>query len=123
MAAFVVVRKDGNPTYYLNGGVSGKVAIPNELAVSTDNFCIANWICGDNEHRDFKGIVDEAFVFSRALNQDEVTTTMNGSFTELLPVFPVDKVHARTGRATMLPGCALGRKPSAAISHRRFVFI
>jgi hypothetical protein len=93
---FVVVRKDDKLTHYLNGEVTGEGAIPQELAVSTDNFRIANWSRGDKEHREFKGVVDEVFVFSRALSQDEITTAMKEGFAEILPVSPVDKALTTT---------------------------
>ncbi len=93
---FVIVRKDGNLTHYLNGEVSGEAAVPQALAVSTDNFRIANWSRGDAEHREFKGAVDEAFVFSRALSQDEITSVMNDGIAEILAVSPVDKAFTTT---------------------------
>ena len=91
---FVVVRKDGKLTHYLNGEVSAEVGLPQELAVATDNFRIANWSRHGN--REFQGMVDEAIVFSRALSQDEVTTAMKEGFAEILPVSPVDKALTTT---------------------------
>ena len=48
------------------------------------------------EHREFKGAVDEAFVFSRALSQDEITSVMNDGIAEILAVSPVDKAFTTT---------------------------
>ncbi len=91
---FVVVRKDGKLTHYLDGEVSAEVGLPQDLAVATDRFRIANWSRHGN--REFQGKVDEAMVFSRALSHDEITTAMNEGIAEILPVSPVDKALTTT---------------------------
>ena len=91
---FVVVREDGKLTHYLNGEVSAEVGLPQDLAVATDNFRIANWSRHGN--REFQGKVDEAMIFSRALSQDEISTAMKDGIAELLPVSPVDKALTTT---------------------------
>ena len=70
----VVVREDDGKLAqgYLNGRHRAKdEACGNDANVvaATSNFRLGNWVLGG---REFNGIVDEAFVFNRALSEDEV---------------------------------------------------
>jgi hypothetical protein len=91
----VIVREGNRGTWYLNGAVDEEVelASADPVVAATSNFRIGNWVLGG---REFNGIVDEAFLFSRALSGDEVASIMNkGAITS---VSPAGKTAAAWGR-------------------------
>ena len=93
---FVVVREGAKTTHYLNGNVSieGKVS-KNPVGAATA-FLIGSGHCCAG--REFNGIVDEAFLFERALGEDEVTSIMKRGIMDASPVFPEGKIATAWGR-------------------------
>jgi hypothetical protein len=94
----VFVREGNQGTWYLNGTVaeSGETASGDPVVAATSNFRIGNWVLGG---REFNGIVDEAFLFERALSESEVTSIMNeGIMGEPTSVFPAGKTTVTWGK-------------------------
>lgn len=93
----VFVRKGNKGTWYLDGKVDNEKTLDSDKPVvaATSNFRIGNWVLGG---REFNGIVDEAFIFNRALSQDEITSIMKSSVIGASPVIPVDKISTAWGR-------------------------
>lgn len=87
----VIARKGDQGTWYLNGKVDevAQLASADAVIAATSNFRIGNWVLGG---REFNGIVDEAFLFNRALSKDEVTSIMNRGIEKASPVLPKDKI-------------------------------
>ncbi|MDE0298162.1 MAG: LamG domain-containing protein [Candidatus Poribacteria bacterium] len=67
--AFVRTGKTGQ--WFLNGKNQGKYTLGSDKPVvaATSNFRIGNWVLGG---REFNGKVDESFLFSRALDAEEI---------------------------------------------------
>ena len=66
----VAVREGKKCTMYLDGKVvvEGDFASNDRIVAATSKFRIGNWVLGG---REFNGMVDEAFLFKRALSADE----------------------------------------------------
>jgi len=95
---FVVMRQGTTVRHYLNGQVSAEgVTVATPFEPATDNFQICNWSRGKAEPRNYKAIVDETFVFKRALSQDEITTIMKVGLANILSVDSGDKMTATWG--------------------------
>ena len=67
----VFVRTGNKGKWYLNGKNQGNYDLASDKPVvaATSNFRIGNWVLGG---REFNGKVDESFIFSRALEAEEV---------------------------------------------------
>ena len=89
----MVVVRDGSTGYwYLNGKEVQKVKFPHDRAVHpTDkNFRFGNWVNGG---REWGGILDDVFIFKRALSAGEVATVhKSGIGGTATPVDPKGKV-------------------------------
>jgi hypothetical protein len=96
---FVVVRKDGKLTHYLNGEVSveGSAQRDTPYALSTHTFRIGNWSRGPDDNRGFNGMVDDVFLFERALSHDEIMSLMDVGFAVPGAVSPAGKIAAAWG--------------------------
>ena len=93
----VFTRKKRTGTWYLNGKVDNAKQMDSEKPVvaSPSNFRIGNWVLGG---REWNGIVDEAFIFERALGQEEIRTIMRRGLERVQPVDPKDKVATSWGK-------------------------
>jgi hypothetical protein len=92
---FAYKREKTTKTIYLNGKAAKEETVSgNPVLAATDNFRIGNWTGGT---REFKGIIDEAFVFSRSLSQDEIVSVMQSGITGAFSVSPEDKVASAWG--------------------------
>ncbi len=93
----VFTRKRKTGTWYLNGRADNAKQMDSDKPVvaSPSNFRIGNWVLGS---RGWNGIVDEAFIFERALSQEEIRTVMNDGLERARPVNPNDKVAASWGK-------------------------
>ena len=65
------------------------------VVASPSHFRIGNWVLGS---RGWNGVVDEAFIFERALSQEEIRTIMNQGLARARPVNPNDKVATSWGK-------------------------
>jgi len=89
----VGVRMGENMTVFINGEISTKTQIPKiPVGIAESNFRIANWVNGG---REFNGVIDEAFVFSKALSQDEITSIMKSGIMGALSVSSSGKTLIR----------------------------
>ncbi len=71
---FAGVREGSTLTHYLNGEPTGSSEVgDNTLKPAISNFRIGNWVLGS---REWSGVIDEAFIFNRALQGDEIRTAM-----------------------------------------------
>ena len=93
----VSVREGKTATMYLNGKVvsDGNFASGDPVVAATSKFRIGNWVLGG---REFNGIVDEAFIFNRALSEDEVKSITDRGLEGAQPVTPRDKVATSWGK-------------------------
>ena len=93
----VFTRKKKIGTWYLNGRVDNTKQMDsvNSVVASPSHFRIGNWVLGS---RNWNGIVDEAFIFERALSQEEIRTIMNQGLDRARPVEPNDRVAISWGR-------------------------
>ena len=94
----VFVREGNQGTWYLNGaaGEMVELASGDPVVAATSNFRIGNWVLGG---REYNGMVDEVFIFNRALSGDEVTSIMNvGIMGVPSSVSPAGKTAAAWGR-------------------------
>ncbi len=87
----VAVRAGKKCTMYLDGKVvvEGDFASSDRIVAATSKFRIGNWVLGG---REFNGMVDEAFLFKRALSADEVKSITDRGLEGAQPVSPLDKV-------------------------------
>lgn len=93
----VFTRKKRIGTWYLNGRMDNvkQLDSANPVVASPSNFRIGNWVLGS---RAWNGIVDEAFIFERALSQEEIRTIMNHGLERARPVKPNDRVAISWGK-------------------------
>lgn len=93
----VFTRKKKTGTWYLNGRIDNAKQMDSDKPVvaSPSHFRIGNWVLGS---RGWNGIVDEAFIFERALSRDEITTIMNHGLERARVVNPNGKVATSWGR-------------------------
>ena len=93
----VFVREGDQGTWYLDGEVDevAQLASGDPVIAATSNFRIGNWVLGG---REFNGMVDEAFLFSRPLSKNDVTSIMNQGVTGAFSVKPVGKISTVWGR-------------------------
>jgi hypothetical protein len=94
----VFVREGNQGTWYLNGAAGEKLELASgdPVVAATSNFRIGNWVLGG---REYNGMVDEVFIFNRALSEDEVTSIMNvGLMGEPSSTSPAGKTAAVWGR-------------------------
>ena len=91
------VRRGGNGRWFLNGELQQKVGLASSDPVvpATSDFRIGNWVLGT---REFNGKVDESFVFSRALDDDEIASIFKRGFENAQSVTPQDKVTTTWGK-------------------------
>ena len=100
---FVAVREGNIVKHYLNGEVSAEGEVQEKaFAPATDSFRICNWARGETEPRNYKAIVDEIFVFKRALSQDEVVNIMDLGLVGPSAVSPTKKVTTTWGNVKSL---------------------
>jgi hypothetical protein len=104
------VRKGDKGTWYLDGEVysaNNQLASADPVVASPFNFHIGSWAwCAASANplagREFNGIIDEAFIFERALSEDEIITIVNagimGEPSEPSYIFPVDKIATAWGK-------------------------
>ena len=73
------VRTGNKGKWYLNGKNQGRYDLASDRAVepATSDFRIGNWVLNN---REFNGKVDESFVFSRALEDEEVESIYKRGF-------------------------------------------
>lgn len=93
----VFTRKKRTGTWYLNGKMDNakQMDSDNPVVASPSHFRIGNWVLGS---RGWNGIVDEAFIFERALSQEEIRTIMNQGLERARAVNPNGKVSILWGR-------------------------
>ncbi len=93
----VFTRKKRAGTWYLNGRKDNEKQLDsaNPVVASPSHFRIGNWVLGS---RNWNGIVDEAFIFERALSQEEIRAIMNQGLDRARPVKPNDRVAISWGR-------------------------
>jgi len=93
----VFVREGDKGIWYLDGKVDEetKLASADPVVAATSNFRIGNWVLGG---REFNGMVDEAFLFNRALKENEVTSIMDRGIEKASHVFPKGKISTAWGR-------------------------
>ena len=83
---------------YLDGQAigDGDFASNAPIVAATSKFRIGNWVIGG---REFNGMVDEVFLFNRALKSDEIQSIMsNGILSPQTAVSPADKIATSWGR-------------------------
>ena len=97
---FVVTKAGNHTTQYLNGEVSAESDIHEGPVLVPDRFYIGSgrtW--SDDSGRWFNGTVDDAFLFTRALTQDEIKGIMvNGLIETSTAVSPANKIATVWGR-------------------------
>ena len=91
------VRDGGSGRWFLNGKLQSKnnLASRDPVVPATSRFRIGNWVLGG---REFNGKVDESFVFSRALEDDEIESIFKKGFESAYAVTPKDKVATTWGK-------------------------
>lgn len=91
------VRDGSRGTWYLDGKVDEHVGVASNKAVvaATDRFRIGAWSAGG---RQFRGKVDEAFIFSRALSQEEIVNIMSRGLEGAKAVTSRDKAATTWGK-------------------------
>ena len=95
---FTCVRQGTDIIHYLDGVESARGAVTgDDFLAARDKFRIANWARGGASPRCFMGVVDEAFVFNRALGQGEVEDIMKQGLAELLVVSPAGNLTTTWG--------------------------
>lgn len=93
----VAVREGTKARVYLDGQAIGEgdFASNAPIVAATSKFRIGNWVLGG---REFNGMVDEAFLFKRALSADEVKSITDRGLEGAQPVSPLDKVATSWGK-------------------------
>ena len=93
----VFVRTGNKGKWYLNAKNQGRYDLASDNAVvpATSNFRIGNWVLGT---REFNGKVDESFVFSRALEDEEVESIYKRGFENAQAVSSKDKAATTWGK-------------------------
>ena len=81
----------GDVKTYVDGKMTHEAKGNGELS---DNWGVSAAIGHHKQGRWFDGLMDEFYIFARALSEDEITTLMNG---ELLAVEPADKLATTWG--------------------------
>jgi hypothetical protein len=78
---------------YLNGEhiLEGVCQNDNPVVAATAGFRLANMVV-DAAAREWRGVIDEAFVFNRALSEDEVMSLYDGGWLRALAVSPKGKL-------------------------------
>ena len=73
------MRRGIRGTPYLNGKETTEVRVASDKPVvrATSNFRLGNWVLGG---REFSGIVDESFTFSRPLEAEEIESIYKRGF-------------------------------------------
>ena len=91
------VRTGNRATWYLNGRVETRVQLKSDRPVvpATKNFRIGNWI---NNNREFDGKVDESFIFSRALEAEEIESIFKRGLENAHAVTSKDKAATTWGK-------------------------
>jgi hypothetical protein len=76
---FAFVRRGNRGKWYLNGIEKMDTLLGSDKPVvpATSNFRIGNWVLGT---REFNGKIDESFIFSRALEPEEVGSIAERGF-------------------------------------------
>lgn len=76
---FAFVRRGNRGMWYLNGIEKMDTLLGSDKPVvpATSNFRIGNWVLGG---REFNGKVDESFIFSRALEEEEIVSIYKRGF-------------------------------------------
>lgn len=93
-----VVRDGGTGYYYKNGEVVSEQPFKGPkkpVALPTSNFRIGNWVLGG---REWNGVVDEAFLFERALSKDEIQSIFKLGLEGAQPVSPKDRAATCWGK-------------------------
>ena len=86
----VGVRDGDQQTLYLDGVRAGPGQVGVDPVVAgTSDFRIANWVNGE---RTFQGMIDEAFLFSRALTEKEIELIRRTGLRTFLDVWPQEKL-------------------------------
>ena len=93
----VCVRSGDQGTWYLNGKAvtEKKFKSKDPVVAATSNFRIGNWVLGG---REFNGVVDEAFIFQRALSKNEVEQIHQRGIEGAQAVTPRDKAATTWGK-------------------------
>ena len=93
--AFVRTGRTGR--WYLNGKSQGNVGLGSGEPVvpATSNFRIGNWVLGN---REFDGLVDESFLFSRALDAEEIEAIVENGLENAQAVSAKDKATTTWGK-------------------------
>ena len=93
--AFVRIKNKG--IWYLNGEEETRATLGSNKPVvpATSNFRIGNWVLGG---REFDGKVDESFLFSRALDADEIDAIVRKGFENAQAVSSKDKAATTWGK-------------------------
>jgi len=93
----VAVREGKKARMYLDGKLIGEgdFASNDRIVAATSKFRIGNWVLGG---REFNGMVDDAFLFKRALSADEVKSITDRGLEGAQPVSPLDKVATSWGK-------------------------
>ncbi len=93
----VFVRAGNMATWYLNGEKSMDARLLSDKPVvpATSNFRIGNFVLGT---REFNGKVDESFIFSRALEPEEVKSIAERGFGHAQAVSSKDKAATTWGK-------------------------
>ena len=81
----------GDVKTYLNGKMTHEAKGNGELS---DNWSVQADIGQHKSDRWFEGLMDEFYIFARALSEDEIKEVMDG---ELLSVEPADKLATTWG--------------------------
>ena len=91
------VRTGNMGTWYLDGEESMQARLLSDkpVAPATSNFRIGNWVLGT---REFNGKIDESFIFSRALEPEEVGSIAERGFENAQAVTPNDKAAMTWGK-------------------------
>ena len=96
----VYTRSGDHAIWYLNGEIDSETTLDSDKPVvaTTENFRLGNWILG-GKGRVWNGLLDEAFIFERALSQDEIRDIMNnGVLGTGTAVNPADKTSVTWGQ-------------------------
>ena len=93
----VFVRAGNMATWYLDGEKSMDARLLSDKPVvpATSNFRIGNFVLGT---REFNGKVDESFIFSRALEPEEVASIAERGFENAQAVTPNGKAAMTWGK-------------------------
>ncbi len=91
------VRSGRTGTWYLNGRSLGNIGLGSGEPVvpATSNFRIGNWVLGN---RELDGLVDESFLFSRALDAEEIESIVEKGLEHAQAVSAKDKAATTWGK-------------------------